>query len=260
MIIALAAPPIATSIEDGLNHVSRLQSEAAGAGARIVCFPEAYLPGLRGTDIAVLPFDDHDEAKVLATVQSSARDANIATIFCHEHIVPDGKQIAATVIDAEGNILGAQTKNQIAPSEDPYYLSGQERRIFSIDGLTFGIAICHEGWRYPETVRWAARRGAQVVFHPHHTGSDTTGIELAQFGDSRAPYYEKAMVLRSIENSIYFASVNYGLRYPESATCVIDPDGNCVQHLPYGAPGILTVDLDLSCATRLYARRFTPLD
>jgi len=27
--------------------------------------------------------------------------------------------------------------------------------------------ICHEGWRYPETVRWAVRRGAQVVFHPH---------------------------------------------------------------------------------------------
>ena len=29
--------------------------------------------------------------------------------------------------------------------------------------LTFGVAICHEGWRYPETVRWAARRGAHVV-------------------------------------------------------------------------------------------------
>ena len=29
------------------------------------------------------------------------------------------------------------------------------------------LGMMHEGRRYPETVRWAARRGAQVVFHPH---------------------------------------------------------------------------------------------
>jgi predicted amidohydrolase len=39
--------------------------------------------------------------------------------------------------------------------------------MFQAGPLTFGIVICHEGWRYPETVRWAARRGAHVVFHPH---------------------------------------------------------------------------------------------
>ena len=38
--------------------------------------------------------------------------------------------------------------------------------------LTFGIAICHEAFRYPETVRWAAVRGAKIVFHPHCTGSE----------------------------------------------------------------------------------------
>ena len=38
--------------------------------------------------------------------------------------------------------------------------------------MKFGVAICHEGWRYPETVRWAASRGARIVFHPQHTGSD----------------------------------------------------------------------------------------
>ncbi len=208
MIIALAAPPIATSIDEGIDHITRMQAEAAAADAHIVCFPEAYLPGLRGTDISVLPFDEKDEVNVLAAIRAGARNANIATIFCHEHLAPNGRQIAATVIDSDGTILGVQTKNQLAPSEDPHYVPGTERLIFNIYSLTFGIVICHEGWRYPETVRWAARRGAQVVFHPHHTGSDTTGVELAQFGDPRAPYYEKAMTMRSIENGIYFASVN----------------------------------------------------
>lgn len=34
-------------------------------------------------------------------------------------------------------------------------MPGETRQIFEAGGVRFGIAICHEGWRYPETVRWA---------------------------------------------------------------------------------------------------------
>ncbi len=50
MIIALASPRVATSIDDGLEKIHRLMSEASSKRAEIVCFPEAYLPGLRGQD------------------------------------------------------------------------------------------------------------------------------------------------------------------------------------------------------------------
>ena len=40
-------------------------------------------------------------------------------------------------------------------------------------------------------------------------------------------YYEKAMMMRSRENTIYFASVNYALRFQESATSLIAPSGEC---------------------------------
>src|SRR5262249_55985790 len=53
MIVGLASPGIATSIEDGLDRMKRLLAEAAAQGAQIVCFPEAYLPGLRGQDFEV---------------------------------------------------------------------------------------------------------------------------------------------------------------------------------------------------------------
>ena len=259
MIIALAAPPVAASLDAGIEHIRNMQQAAAAKRAAIICFPEAYLPGLRGTDIDVLPYDAADQERVLEAVRAGARQLNIATIFCMESITHAGRQIAATVIDRRGEVLGWQTKNQLAPSEEPFYVAGDAREIFEIDGIKIGIVICHEGWRYPETVRWAAMRGAQIVFHPHHTGSDKTGTPLTEFAGPQAPYYEKAMILRSIENTIYFASVNYGLRYPESATCVIDPDGNCIARQPYGEPGVLIVDADLSRATRLYAHRFTPL-
>lgn len=125
-------------------------------------------------------------------------------------------------------------------------------------GVRFGIAICHEGWRYPETVRWAAVRGARIVFHPQHTGSERSGVPLWEWGSPAAPYYEKAMVLRALENTIYFASVNYALRFQESATSLIAPDGRCQAHLPYGQEGVLVEALDLPAATGLLARRFVP--
>ena len=57
MIIALASPRVASSWDEGLDKIKRLLSGASALGAEIVCFPEAYLPGLRGQDFDVLPFD-----------------------------------------------------------------------------------------------------------------------------------------------------------------------------------------------------------
>ena len=169
-----------------------------------------------------------------------------------------GRQIAALVLDAEGEIQGVQTKNQLDPSEEPLYVPGHSRQLFEIHGLKFGVTICHEGFRYPETVRWAAARGAKVVFHPHCTGSDRSGPRLTQWGDPAAPYYEKAMMCRGLENTIYFASVNYAFRYQESATCLISPSGECLAHLPYGQEGVLVQEINREAATGLLASRYAP--
>lgn len=258
MIIGLASPGVASSLEEGLEKVRRLLSEAAAQGAEIVCFPEAYLPGLRGQDFEVLPFAPAQHERVLQTTAAWARQYAVAAILGTERLTQAGRQIAAYVIDARGEVLGYQTKNQIAPSEDPFYVPGTTRRIFTINGVKFGIVICHEGWRYPETVRWAAVRGAQVVFHPHHTGSDHVGTVPTHWASAEGAYYEKAMLCRSIENNVYFASVNYALRYPESATCVIDPEGRCQAYLPYGREGVLVQEIKPEAATGLLAARYAP--
>ena len=258
MIVALASPRVATSLDDGLDKIRRLLAEAAGRGAAIVCFPEAYLPGLRGQDFDVLPFEPADEARALREVSRQAREHGLAVILGMEHITPAGRQIAAYVLDARGELLGIQTKNQIDPSEDRFYVPGTKRRLFEVDGVKFGVAICHEGWRYPETVRWAATRGAKIVFHPQHTGNEKAGVRLERWGAADSPHYEKAMRMRSLENTIYFASVNYALRFQESATSLIAPMGECQAHLPYGQEGVLVQTLDLERATGLLAARYAP--
>jgi len=258
MRIALASPRVASSLDDGLNRISRFQLGAKAGGAEIVCFPEAYLPGLRGQDFDVIPFDKSRQEHALRAVAQSARDHSVATIIGMERLSESGRQIVAYVIDADGQVQGYQTKNQLDPSEDQFYVPGNDRRLFEINGTKFGVVICHEGWRYPETVRWAATRGAKIVFHPQHTGSETGGVELTEWGATTSPYYEKAMMMRSRENTIYFASVNYALRFQESATSLITPSGECQAFLPYGQEGVLIADLDVEKATGMLAIRYAP--
>ncbi len=258
MIIALASARAASSVDDGLERVARLTSKAAADGAAIACFPEAYLPGLRGLDFDVPQFEPADETRAIATARDLARTHRIAIVLGLEHLVKPGRQIAVVVIDADGVVQGWQTKNQLDPTEEAFYVPGRGRRLFEVDGVKFGVAICHEGFRYPETVRWAAARGAKIVFHPHCTGSDRTGVRLTHWGATDAPYYEKAMMCRALENTVYFASVNYAFRYQESATSLIDPSGACVAHLPYGEEGVLVQEIDLEKATGTLAARFAP--
>jgi predicted amidohydrolase len=258
MVIALASPRIASTLDEGLDKIKRLLSEASAQGAEIVCFPEAYLPGLRGQDFDVLPFDETQQERALQAVAQWARTYGVATILGMERLAEAGRQIVACVIDARGRVQGYQTKNQLDPTEDQFYVPGHNRRLFEINGIRFGVAICHEGWRYPETVRWAAVRGAKIVFHPHHTGSDREGVRRTQWGETSAPYYEKAMMCRGLENTIYFASVNYALRFQESATSLITPSGQCQAYLPYGQEGVLVQAIKVEEATGLLATRYAP--
>ena len=258
MIIGLASPRPATSFEDGLNRIERLVSEAASRDAQIVCFPEAYLPGLRGQDFDVIPWTDAEEEAATREVATIARSHRIGVILGLEQITVYGRQISACVFNADGTIQGYQAKTQLDPSEDRFYVPGDSRRLFDVHGVKFGIAICHEGWRYPETVRWAATRGAKIVFHPQLTGCETQGPQLKEWGAASNPYYEKAMMMRSIENGIWFASVNYAVKYPEAATSIIDPSGRCHAFLPYGEEGVLVTDIDVDAASGVLATRYAP--
>lgn len=258
MIIALASPRVASSVDECLDKIGRSLREAAARGASVVCFPEAYLPGLRGLDFDVPPFDRAQQERALSAVSRWAAEHRIAVVLGAEWHSDEGRQIASVVFDRGGELKGVQTKTQLDPTEEPLYVAGRGRRLFEIEGLRFGVAICHEGFRYPETVRWAARRGAQVVFHPHCTGSDRRGVELQQWGSADAPYYEKAITCRALENTIYFAAVNYAFRYQESATCVVNPAGECAAYLPYGREGVLVCEIDPKMATGLLASRYAP--
>ncbi len=256
MRISVASPPFPKSISDGIYWLEILVKLAAKEHAKIICFPESYIPGYPGMEYSTEERSEKELKIALEKVCEIARENSIAIIIPMDWHSPEGILNIAHVISAKGDVLGFQTKNQLDPSEDNLWIHGTERNIFEVDGVKFGITICHEGFRYPESVRWAARHGAKIVFHPHFTGSNIEGIKLTEWGNKDNPYYEKAMMMRALENTIYFASSNYASNFPDSASAIIAPSGTCIKNEIYGRVGVIVADIDLSLATGLLANRF----
>ncbi len=232
-------------------------AEAGEQQALVLCFPECYVPGYRWPDSLLAPPNAAFLAAALHEISAAARRAHVAVILGTERITDAGPQISACVINADGTTAGWQDKGQLDPSEEAvYHARGTERHVFTAGPLTFGVVICHEGWRYPETVRWAVRRGAQVVFHPHAQVAEPGSYRPTTFADPANSFHEKAMLCRAAENTCYFASVNAASEGSGTTSAFVRPDGTVLCFQPYGQAGLLVADVDLSMATGLLASRY----
>lgn len=254
--IALANVRVPSTPDESVQLATDAVADAARRQATVICFPECFVPGYRWPgSTAPLP-DPVFLERAWASVAAAAAAARITVILGTERVTDRGLQIAACVINPDGTVAGWQDKAQIDPGEEDNYPSyGDERRVFTAGPLTFGIAICHEGWRYPETVRWSARRGAQVVFHPHAHVAEPGSYRPTTFADPANTFHEKAMLCRAAENTVYFASVNCASEGSGTTSAVVRPDGTLQCYQPYGQAGLLVADLDLSLATGLLASR-----
>jgi len=255
--IAVASTPLTATLDEAVPAAIAAIRDAAGLGAQVVCLPETALPGHRSQARHVPNVTAGEMDEALRAVAEAAREARVAAVVGFERPTEAGREIAAAVFGSDGTGLGTQAKTQIDPTEEPNYVAGSGRRTFTVDGLTFGIAICHEAFRYPEIARSLVLAGAQVIVVPHYVTTDD-GTLPTRWGDPANPYNEKALMLRALENSVFVAAANVATPDQGSITGIIDPDGRLVASLAYGRVGVVAADLDLSAATRLLALRWAP--
>lgn len=258
--IALANLCFPANPDDSVRLAEQAIAEASAERASIVCFPECFVPGYRSPGRTMGAPDAAFLSRAWSQTGRAAAKANIVVILGTERLVSDALLATALVINRDGSVAGFQDKVQLDPSEEPTYAHGKERRIFHDGELTFGISICHEGWRYPETVRWAARQGAQIVFHPHFHEAEPGSYQPATFADPANSFHEKSVLCRAAENTCYFATVNFASPGSPTTSAVVRPDGSLLAYQPYGKEGLLIADLDLAAATGLLATRYRPVD
>lgn len=255
--IAVASTPLTASLEEAVPCVIEAITEAGQRGARIVCLPETVLPGhrIQSRRIADLAAEQIDAA--LHEVVAATKRAGIVSIVSVERPTAAGREIRGVVIDSDGRILGEQAKTQIDPSEEVDYVPGTGRRVFEAGGVRFGVATCHEAFRYPEISRFLALAGAQIVFVPHYVTTDDGSLPREWCG-AKNPYNEKALMCRALENDVFVAPSNFAMPDQGSASCIVSPSGQLLAMVDYGKTGIAVADLDLSLATARLARRWSP--
>ena len=258
--IALANLPFPATPDES---VRRAVDAIAGAGAQradLICFPESYVPGYRALGRVMAPPDAEFLERAWTEVTTAAASADIAVALGTERFVDGALRITTLVVNRDGTVAGWQDKVQLDPSEDATFAPGDERHVFQVGALIFGLAICHEGWRYPETVRWAARRGAQVVFLPHFHEASPGGYRSTAFADPANTFHEKALLCRAAENTCWIGAVNYAGEGSPTTSAFVWPDGTLHSYQPYGQAGLLIADLNLSLATGLLASRCRTYD
>lgn len=253
--VALANLPFPASGEDSVAVACATIAEAAAAGADLVCFPECFVPGYRALGAPVPPADEGWLAAAHARVAEAAGTAGITVALGTERFVDGRLRITVLVVGPDGRALGWQDKVQLDPTEDDLYEPADGRRVFTVGDLTFGVVICHEGWRYPETVRDAVRQGAQLVLHPHYSEPEPGAHRPVGYAEPANSFHEAAVLCRAAENTVWFATVNCAVEGAPTTSAIARPDGTLHAWQPHGEAGLLVADLDLADATRALALR-----
>ena len=256
--IALANLPFPPTPDASVALAVRAVHEAGVAQADLVCFPECYVPGYRTSTREIPPSTTAFLEGAWSAVAAAARDANVGVLLGTERIVDTELRISTLVVNRDGAIAGFQDKVQLDPSEDAMFTPGTTRRVFHAGDAIFAVAICHEGWRYPETVRFAARQGAHLVFVPHFHEAEPGSFRPTRFADPANTFHEKAILCRAAENTCFVAAVNYATDGSPTTSVLAGPDGTVRAWQPYGKAGLLIADIETADATGLLASRFKP--
>jgi predicted amidohydrolase len=252
--IALANIRLPATPEESISLAEHAIDQASTKGSRIICFPECFVPGYR-IGKPERPPDPKSLEHAWSVVAAAAAKANITVILGTERFVDSAMLLTALVVNQDGSIAGFQDKVQLDPSEESAYSPGFSRRVFQAGPVTFGVVICHEGWRYPETVRWAARHGAHIVFHPHFGEAEGDSYRPTTYADPANTFHEKAALCRAAENTCYFATVNCASPGSPTTSAIVRPDGTLLSYQPYGEEGLLIADIDITKATGFLAAR-----
>jgi predicted amidohydrolase len=147
-------------------------ARAASAGARLVLFPETALSGYVKTDIhdwteVDWPAVDHALEQIAAT----AAEVGIwVAVGCNTALAPPAKPLNSLVVISDtGEIVTRYDKRFLSFNERrDWYTPGTGPRVFEVDGLRFGCAICIEV-QFPELFAEYERLDIDCVLFPAYS-------------------------------------------------------------------------------------------
>jgi len=236
-------------------------TEAAAAGARLVCLPELFRSQYfaQHEDPALFDLAEPVPGPSTEALGKVAKQAGVVVIVpVFERRAAGLYHNSAAVIDADGRVLGIYRKMHI-PDDPAYY----EKFYFTPGDLGFrafdtrvgriGTLVCWDQW-YPEGARLTALQGANVLLYPTAIGWHPK--EKATHGAQQLDAWRTIQRSHAIANGCYVAAVNrVGHERPAAAdgdgiefwgaSFLADPFGAIVAEAPQDREAIVLGEIDL---------------
>lgn len=238
----------AGSMAGNLEKIEHAADAAASAGADAVLFPECATTGYACDFHALRPADLRQTLRSVAAMAAKLRVHLLvgSPIFAGRRLYN-----AMVVFDRRGRLIHAYAKCQLVLADREWFTPGNGLSFFSLDGIPATAIICHER-RYPELVRLPVMAGAQIVFHPN-AGMDALAVSRTKRRG------RDGMVARAFENAVFYVFANSvgsqgGGKWSAGDSKIVAPDGSLLELADNRTERVLVHDLDLSLATRKYAK------
>lgn len=249
--IGLAQTRQTDDFEANAATIFRFVEQAARAGVQVLCFPESQTVGYR-VDITApdRPVPVRELEDLHGRLAERCGQLGMACVLGTE--VPAGPPgtkpyNSALVISEYGQVLGTHHKTRLTPLDAVAYSAGETIETFDLFGVTVGVVICYEGFRYAHTTEECVRQGAQLVFHPQN---NTT-----RPNDWKLPVHHSMITTHAAENTIWFASYNACHEpHQNCASMVVAPDGTVHAQATLKQEELVVADLDIDQATRAMFR------
>ena len=146
--IAVAHMHIAQDIKANSSTIQRLITQAANKGCRLIQFPEGALSGYCKTQITTWHgYDWPLLQKEFQAISNVARAHSIWVVLGSAYNQGAGKlpYNSLLVISDKGDVVVRYDKRFISHGElQGWYSPGKKAVTFTVDGLTFGLALCLE--------------------------------------------------------------------------------------------------------------------
>jgi omega-amidase len=168
--------------------------EAADQGGSLICFPEQFATGW---DPASRLHVQDRSGPIVSTLRDLAREYGIAILGSFREASGSGPRNVCIAVDMNGDELASYAKCHLftPAGEDQYYIPGDATGIFTLGGMSYGIAICYD-LRFSGLFSAYARKGIQAMIVP------------AAWPASRIGHWELFIRARALEHQMYVIGIN----------------------------------------------------
>ena len=270
-VAAVQMSPVQNDTEATIDKVIKYTEEAAAAGAKVVGFPEAIIPGypwwiwmdgpIQGMDLFCELYDQAIEIPSPQVRRLSEAARNAQAYVCVSVTEKDGASLYLTQLwfSPDGDLLGKHRKMKATSNEMTVWGDGDASLmpVFHTEYGNLGGLQCWEHY-IPHNVATMAAKNEQIHVSSWPIGMpDPTASFAAEQCAVGAQYYALSTGTYTIcasqvwtpemeEKICRSDTQRQAMAYGHGFTRIISPTGYVMAKMDHDAEGVLVADIDLS--------------